>query len=228
MQTMLPSTSYSGRQLSGLQSSRRTEGRRAGFVVRAATAIPSQYKNVAPVGDRVFVKIDQEEDKTSSGILLPTSAQKKPTQGQVVTAGDSKAVKAGDKVVYSKYAGTEVSLDGQEHVILKEDDVIGLLSTTNIADLKPLGDRVLIQVEEAESQTRGGVLLTSASKDQPTLGKVVAVGSGKADDKGSVVKPSLSVGNTVLYSKYAGVEFEGENDTQYIVVKDSDILAAIA
>lgn len=52
-----------------------------------------QYKNVAPVGDRVFVKIDKEEDKTTGGILLPTSAQKKPTQGQVVTAGDSKAVK---------------------------------------------------------------------------------------------------------------------------------------
>jgi len=53
-----------------------------------------QYKNVAPVGDRVFVKIDKEEEKTSSGILLPSSAQKKPTQGEVVVAGDAKALKA--------------------------------------------------------------------------------------------------------------------------------------
>ena len=53
-----------------------------------------QYKQVAPVGDRVFVKIDKEEEKTSSGILLPSSAQKKPTQGEIVTAGDAKALKA--------------------------------------------------------------------------------------------------------------------------------------
>lgn len=52
-----------------------------------------QYKTVAPVGDRVFVKIDKEEEKTTTGILLPTSAQKKPTQGQVVQAGEAKAIK---------------------------------------------------------------------------------------------------------------------------------------
>jgi len=196
--------------------------------VHASTPLPSKYKQVAPVGDRVFVKVDKEEEKTSSGILLPSSAQKKPTQGKVVGAGEAKALKTGDKVVYSKFAGTEVSLEGQEHVLLKEDDVIGLLSSTNIADLKPLGDRILIQVEEPEKQTAGGLILTSASKEQPTLGKVVAVGSGKSDDKGNVVKSSLSVGDTVLYSKYTGVEFEGQNDTQFIVVKDSDILASMS
>ena len=52
-----------------------------------------QYKKVAPVGDRVFVKIDKEEDKTTSGILLPSSAQKKPTQGEIVDIGDAKALK---------------------------------------------------------------------------------------------------------------------------------------
>ena len=55
-----------------------------------------QYKKVAPVGDRVFVKIDKEEDKTTSGILLPSSAQKKPTQGEIVDIGDAKALKVRD------------------------------------------------------------------------------------------------------------------------------------
>lgn len=54
-----------------------------------------QYKNVAPVGDRVLVKVDSEEQKTSSGLLLPTSAQKKPTQGEIIGAGTAKAVKVG-------------------------------------------------------------------------------------------------------------------------------------
>ena len=58
--------------------------------------------------------------------------------------------------------------------------------------------------------------------------QVIAVGSGKTDDEGKVVKPNLDSGNTVLYSKYSGTEFEGENEKQYIVVRESDILAVLA
>lgn len=224
---MLPST-LQARRLSLGPSFCAERVARSTLVVRAATAVPAKYKKVAPVGDRVFVKIDKEEDKTTSGILLPSSAQKKPTQGEIVDIGDAKALKAGDKIVYSKFAGTEITVEGGEHVLLKEDDVIGLLNSTDISELKPLADRILIQVEEAETQTSGGLVLTSTSREQPTLGKVIAVGSGKADEKGNVVKSSLSVGDTVLYSKYSGVEFEGKNDTHYIVVKDSDILASMS
>lgn len=64
----------------------------------------TQYKKVAPVGDRVFVKIDKEEDKTTSGILLPSSAQQKPTQGEVVVIGDAKALKVDTDVVYTSFA----------------------------------------------------------------------------------------------------------------------------
>ncbi len=58
--------------------------------------------------------------------------------------------------------------------------------------------------------------------------QVVAVGSGKANEKGDVVKPTLSKGDTVLYQKYSGVDFEGENERQYVVLKENDILAALA
>jgi len=202
---------------------------RANLCVYAATAVPSQYKTVSPVGDRVFVKVDISTPVSTGGILLPSSAQKKPTQGEVVSLGDAKSIKAGDKVVYSKYAGTEVAVDGSEYVLLKEEDVIGILNSESITDLLPLGDRVLIEVAEAEDTTSGGLLLTSASSEKPTLGKVVAVGSGRVDDKTQeVVKPNVQTGSTVLYSKYSGTEFSGENDQQFIVVKESDIIAQLA
>ncbi|KAK9804171.1 hypothetical protein WJX73_008285 [Symbiochloris irregularis] len=136
-------------------------------------------------------------------------------------------VKEGETVVYSKYAGTEVSLKGAEHVILKEDDVIGLLPGKDISELKPLGDRILIQVEKARDRSEGGVLLSAEARDKPTFGKVLAVGSGKADDKGNVVKPNLSVGDLVLYQKFSGTEFQGDNDDEYIVVREMDVLASV-
>ncbi|PRW44534.1 20 kDa chloroplastic [Chlorella sorokiniana] len=202
--------------------------RRGALAVRAATALPAEVKTVTPVGDRVFVKAEEAESKTVGGILLPSSAQKRPTQGTVESAGSAKAVKAGDKVVYSKYAGTELELQGGNFVLLKEDDVIGLLpGGDDIAKLQPLQDRVLIEVVEAADQTSGGLLLTEGSKDKPTMGKVVAVGPGR-EEEGKAVKPKVDVGATVLYSKYSGTEFEGANDKQYIVVRDADIMAQLA
>ena len=184
---------------------------------------------MTPVGDRVLVKAVEPEAQTTSGILLPTSAQKRPTQGDVVSASTS-SVKSGDRVVYSKYAGTEVEISGASHIILKEDDVIGVLAgSDDISALKPLQDRILIEVAEAKDTTSGGLLLTEASKDKPTIGKVVAVGPGRAgDDDKEVVAPTIAVGSSVLYQKYSGSEFEGANGQQYIIVRDADILAVVA
>ncbi|KIZ04730.1 chaperonin [Monoraphidium neglectum] len=187
----------------------------------------SDFKGVKPSGDRVLVKVDKEEGRTQGGVLLPTVAQNKPTAGAVVALGDVELVQSGDRVVYSKYAGTEVAISGDEHVLLKEDDVIGVLTSgDNIAKLKPLGDRVLIKCAQAEGKTAGGVLLTTES-DKPTFGEVVAVGSGKKAEDGKVVAPNVPVGSTVMYSKYSGTEFE-EGDDQFIVVRESDILAQLA
>jgi chaperonin GroES len=198
--------------------------------VRAATALPSQYKTVSPVGNRVFVKVDTEEATSAGGILLPTSAQKKPTQGEVVSLGDAKSLQAGDKVVYSKYAGTEVALDKTDYVLLKEEDVIGVMPSPSIPELLPLGDRILIEVADAEEQTAGGLLMSAAAAEKPTLGKVIKVGSGRVDEKtNEVVKPNVEVGSTVLYSKYSGTEFsDDDTDKSYIVVRESDIIAALA
>eukprot|EP00882_Tetradesmus_deserticola_P001506 GHRQ01001626.1.p1 GENE.GHRQ01001626.1~~GHRQ01001626.1.p1 ORF type:complete len:225 (+),score=99.63 GHRQ01001626.1:139-813(+) len=224
----MQATAFAGANVSGKRIAVAST-RRCSHVVRAAVAVPAQFKAVTPVGDRVLVKVDQEEGKSTGGVLLPTVAQTKQTAGSIVAAGDVNLVKSGDRVVYSKYAGTEVQVSGQEHVLLKEEDVIGVLpSGDKISSMKPLGDRVLIKCAEAEKKTAGGVLLASDSGDKPNFGTVVSVGEGKKpEDGGEQVKPNVPVGATVMYSKYSGTEYE-EDDVQYIVVRESDILAALA
>ncbi|CAG9463078.1 unnamed protein product [Pedinophyceae sp. YPF-701] len=208
--------------------------RRGRLCVTAATTIPSEFKTVAPVGERVFVKIADVEDVSQGGILLPGSAQKRPTAGEVVSAAtDCRSVKAGDRIVYSKFAGTEVEMGDDEYVVLKEDDCIGLMGADDIRALKPLGDRLLLEVAEAESKTAGGVLMAAGDGDKPTIGKVVAAGPGRKGPPGEkgeseVIPIGIDAGASVLYSKYAGVEFAGEDGREYIVVKESDILAVLS
>lgn len=93
--------------------------------------------SIKPLGDRVLVKADAAEEVTSSGLYIPDTAKEKPQQGTVVAVGPGKVengnkiemtVKEGDKVLYGKYAGTEVSLDGNEYLIMRESDIVGILT----------------------------------------------------------------------------------------------------
>ncbi|GAV76244.1 Cpn10 domain-containing protein [Cephalotus follicularis] len=210
---------------------------RAAFVVKAATTVAPKYTSVKPLGDRVLFKIKTVEEKTDGGILLPTTAQSKPQAGEVVAVGEGRTIgktkvnislKTGTHVVYSKYAGTEFEFNGSNHLILKEDDIVGILETDNVKDLEPLNDRVFIQVAEAEEKTAGGLLLTEASKDKPSIGTVIAVGPGPLDEEGSRKPLSISQGNTVLYSKYAGNDFKGSDGTNYIALRASDVMAVLS
>jgi chaperonin GroES len=93
---------------------------------------------VKPLQDRVLVKrIEEEEAKTKGGIIIPDSAKEKPQEGKVVAVGDGRLlengqrvplqVKPGDKILFGKYAGTEIKIDGEEHLILREDDVLAIV-----------------------------------------------------------------------------------------------------
>jgi chaperonin GroES len=92
---------------------------------------------IRPLQDRILVKRIDEEEKTKGGIIIPDSAKEKPQEGKVIAVGNGKIgddgkvqpldVKKGDKLLFSKYAGTEVNLDGEEHLIIREDDVLGIL-----------------------------------------------------------------------------------------------------
>jgi chaperonin GroES len=92
---------------------------------------------IRPLGDRILVKRIQEEEKTKGGIIIPDTAKEKPQEGRVVAVGKGKTtedgkllapdVKAGDRILFGKYAGSEVKLEGEEHLILREDDILGVL-----------------------------------------------------------------------------------------------------
>jgi chaperonin GroES len=85
---------------------------------------------VKPLADRVMVKLDKNEAKTAGGIIIPDTAQEKTQQGIVVEVGDDTEVikvKAGQKVMYDKYAGTQIKIDGVEHLILKMSDIIAVV-----------------------------------------------------------------------------------------------------
>jgi chaperonin GroES len=85
---------------------------------------------VKPLADRVMVKLEKNEAKTAGGIIIPDTAQEKTQTGMVVEVGDDKEVikvKAGQKVMYDKYAGTQVKIDGVEHLILKMSDIIAVI-----------------------------------------------------------------------------------------------------
>lgn len=85
---------------------------------------------INPIGERILVKIQQVEEKTAGGIFIPQTAQEKTQLGEVVAIGDDKdviKVKVGQKVMYDKYAGTTVKVDGNEHLILKMADILAVI-----------------------------------------------------------------------------------------------------
>ena len=88
--------------------------------------------NIKPIGDRVVVEAAPPETKTASGIYIPETAQEKPQKGTVVAVGEGKkdeplTVKAGDQVLYGKYAGTEITYEGKEYLIMRESDIYAVL-----------------------------------------------------------------------------------------------------
>ena len=93
---------------------------------------------IRPLQDRVLVKRVEEETVSRGGIIIPDTAKEKPIKGRVIAAGNGKltkngdtrplTVRSGDTILFSKYAGTEVKIDGEEHLIMREDDILGVIS----------------------------------------------------------------------------------------------------
>ena len=93
--------------------------------------------NVRPLQDRILVRRVEEVEKTRGGIIIPDSAKERPLEGKVIAVGSGKRledgtlvkldVKAGDRILFGKYSGTEVKLDGEEHLIMREEDILGII-----------------------------------------------------------------------------------------------------
>lgn len=91
---------------------------------------------IRPLHDRIIVQRIEEEEKTQGGLIIPDTAKEKPQEGKVIAVGPGKQedgqvisldVKPGDRILFGKYSGTEIKLDGEEHLILREDDVLGVV-----------------------------------------------------------------------------------------------------
>jgi chaperonin GroES len=103
------------------------------------TQIPKRRKavKIRPLQDRVIVKRIEEEEKSKGGIIIPDTAKEKPQEGRVIAVGKGKVnddgkvtpldVKVNDRVLFGKYAGSEINIDGEEHMIMREDDILGVI-----------------------------------------------------------------------------------------------------
>ncbi|WP_042357624.1 co-chaperone GroES [Bacillus rubiinfantis] len=92
--------------------------------------------------------------------------------------------------------------------------------------LRPLGDRIIIELVETEEKTASGIVLPDSAKEKPQEGKVVAVGSGRVLDNGERVALDVSVGDRIIFSKYSGTEVKYQG-TEYLILRESDILAVV-
>lgn len=100
-------------------------------------ATKTKKSTIRPLGDRILLQRVEAEEKTAGGILLPESAKEKPKEGKIIAVGDGRmldngerssfSVKVGDRVLFSSYAGTEVKVDGDEFLIMREDDILGVI-----------------------------------------------------------------------------------------------------
>lgn len=92
--------------------------------------------------------------------------------------------------------------------------------------INPLGDRVVVKPSEAEEQTEGGIILPDTAKEKPQKGEVIAVGPGKKSDTGETIPMEVKKGDSVIYGKYSGTEFNFEGE-EYLIMHENDILAVI-
>ena len=94
-------------------------------------------------------------------------------------------------------------------------------------EIKPLGDRIVVKVLEAETKSKGGILLPDTAKEKPQEAKVVAVGKGKTLDNGTISAPEVKVGDKVLFGKYSGNEITTKEGEELLILREEDILATI-
>lgn len=97
----------------------------------------------------------------------------------------------------------------------------------SVSTVKPLSDRILVKVSDADDKTAGGILLPDTAKEKPQVGEVVQVGPGKRSDDGSVQTMEVKIGDKVLYSKYAGTDIKLGTDG-YVLLRETDVLATLA
>jgi chaperonin GroES len=194
---------------------------------------------VKPTNNFVLVKKAQAQEQTEGGILLSGKARVVKTEGTVVSVGPGRThpetgaildmpVEAGDGVVFGKYDGTEIDIDGAKHTLIRDDDVLVKYKgdALTIENAEVVRDNVLIFVETKDVATEGGILIAKSSKKEsrPSTGEVVKVGPGRLTANGDMMEVEVALGDKVKFRDFAGNEITID-EKEYSVVRMTDILA---
>lgn len=221
----------------------RTTGRHGKCsALQAATMLDGRKikGDIEPLNNFILVKTADAVEETTGGIFLTGRAKQVKTEGTVVAAGPGRThpdsgrvfnmpVAVGDGVVYGKYDGTEIDLNGVKHTLIRDDDVLVKFnggSELTLESVDVVRDNVLVYVERKDVETEGGILIAKSSKSEqrPSTGEVRKVGPGKMAADGTLMAMEVAVGDMVKFRDFAGNEVEIEQK-EYSVVKMSDILA---
>lgn len=243
--TLAPLNFIATGPLSALSARRTHRGQQLTSTRRPAVAVASHTLNgqtitgpLKPSSHNILVKIAEASDKTAGGIILPDQAQEKPNFGEAVETGPGKIlgngvkvpmhIEKGDTILYGKYGGTSLTYDGEKHIVINQDDVLCKFKSGQytVEACEPVFDRVLVKVGEIPDETEFGLIISNNAKEKPTFGEVVAVGPGRFMENGEMEPGSISIGEQVYYSSYAGTNITLE-DEEYVVVRVADIFAKV-
>jgi len=199
-----------------------------------------------PVGMNILVQLEKRQSITRKGILLASNVESvKRRTGKVLAVGPgtrfvqsgeamTMPLSPGDRVVFgvsADYRGMRFSYDGEDCMLITADDVLGTISDTDdtfdLSGMQPLDDKVLVQVDESDSVTLGGIVLADSSKPKSRCGTVLRIGSGKLLENGAREPVGVDVGDHVMWNEYAGNEIQmASNNEKVLIIRARDLVAA--
>lgn len=194
-------------------------------------------KPVEPLNNQVLVKLRKVSEQTGGGLFVPTGETEKVKEGVVVAAGPGRQhpetgkllpcpVKEGELVLLSDFVGEKVEYNGEKHMFVDGDTLLGSYENKEmtVGAFKPLGDRVMVEIEGKPSETTTGIALALDDDDDPNQGTVVAVGPGKPQPSGEIKPVGIATGENIMFARYVGTEHELEGK-RFKIVDEGDCLA---
>jgi len=195
-------------------------------------------KPVAPLNNQVLIKLRKMQEQTGGGLFVPTAEVEKPKEGLVVAAGPGRyhsetgklmpcPVKEGELVLLADFVGEKVDYDGEKHLFVDGESLLGVFENKELTAeaFRPLGDRVMVEIESKPTETTTGIALSLDEEDDPNQGTVTAVGAGKMQPSGEVKPVGVEAGCNILFTRYTGSEAE-MGGKRYKIVEEKDLLAA--
>ena len=172
--------------------------------------------NLKPLSDRLIVEVLDEEEITTSGIVLPDTAKESVLTSEERAHGLG-SPKRREPSRFAREEDFRRRPEARNHRFQSEEALM---------NLQPLGDRLIVEVLEEEETTTSGIVLPDTAKEKPQRGRVLAVGPGSRDDKGNFVPMDLADGDEVVFSKYGGTEIKLGAD-EVLILRESDVLAKV-